>query len=429
MKIYVETLGCKVNQFESQAMEALLRQMGHEIRLSPEGCDGVILNSCAVTAESERKSRQALRRLMEKAPEAVFAVCGCWTQLRPEAAEALGVHVIGGSRGHETLVRDLEAAYREKKRVLHHDEALKRRMFEPLPAGRLEGRTRALLKIQDGCSNFCTYCVIPYTRGPSRSLPPEACAEGARAIASQGVQEIVITGIEVASYGRDLRPRCTLADAVEAVAAAAPGIRLRLGSLEPRVVTEEFAARLRKLPGLCPHFHLSLQSGCDATLQRMHRRYTAQAFYEAAETLRKHFPGCAIGADLITGFPGETEEEFQETLAFLEKVGFAFLHVFPYSQRPGTPADAMPGQVPKAEKKARAQRAIAVAERLTRTYLEAQVGKTLAVLPETEKNGLWHGHSENYCEVAAKGDMSRSVVANVQIMGVKNGKLDGIVIL
>ncbi|MBQ4321469.1 MAG: tRNA (N(6)-L-threonylcarbamoyladenosine(37)-C(2))-methylthiotransferase MtaB [Oscillospiraceae bacterium] len=429
MKIYVETLGCKVNQFESQAMEALLRQKGHEIVLSPEGCDGVILNSCAVTAESERKSRQALRRLMGEAPEAVYAVCGCWTQLRPEAGEALGAHVVAGSCGHETLISDLEAAYAEKKKTLHHDEALKRRVFEPLPAGRLEGRTRALLKIQDGCSNFCTYCVIPYTRGPSRSLPPEACAEGAKAIAEQGVQEIVITGIEVASYGRDLRPKCTLADAVEAVAKAAPEARLRLGSLEPRVVTEEFCRRLAALPGICPHFHLSLQSGCDATLQRMHRRYTAREFYDAAELLRKYFPGCAIGADLITGFPGETEEEFSATLAFLEKVNFSFLHVFPYSQRPGTPADSMPGQVPKAEKKARAQRAIAVAEKLTRRYLEAQVGKTLSVLLETEKDGLWQGHGKNYCEVAVKGQGARNLVANVQIIGVKNGKLDGIILL
>ena len=429
MKIYVETLGCKVNQFESQAMEALLRQKGHEIVLSPDGCDGVILNSCAVTAESERKSRQALRRLMEKAPEAVYAVCGCWTQLRPEAGEALGAHVVGGSRGHEEIVNDLEAAYFERKTALHHDEALKRRVFEPLPAGRLEGRTRALLKIQDGCSNFCTYCVIPYTRGPSRSLAPEECARGARAIAAQGVREIVITGIEVASYGRDLRPRCTLADAVEAVANAAPGTRLRLGSLEPRVVTEEFCRRLAALEGICPHFHLSLQSGCDATLQRMHRRYTAQEFYDAVELLRKHFPGCAIGADLITGFPGETEEEFSQTLAFLEKVNFSFLHVFPYSQRPGTPADSMPGQVPKAEKKARAQRAIAVAEKLTEKYLEAQVGKTLSVLLETEKDGVWYGHGKNYCEVAVTGDGERSFVANVQISGVKNQKLIGKILL
>ncbi len=425
MKIYVETLGCKVNQFESQAMEALLRSHGHEIVLSPEGCDAVILNSCAVTAESERKSRQALRKLMAAAPGAVSAVCGCWTQLRPEAGEALGADVVGGSRGHAQIVSDLEAALESRQKALHHDEALQRRVFEPLPAGRLEGRTRAMIKIQDGCSNFCTYCIIPYTRGPSRSLPPEDCAAEAAAIAAQGVTEIIITGIEVASYGRDLKPKCTLADAVEAIAKAAPGVRLRLGSLEPRVITEEFAARLGAIPGLCPHFHLSLQSGCDETLKRMHRRYTTEEFDNAVQRLRQVFPGCAIGADLITGFPGETEAEFETTLAFLEKVQFSFLHVFPYSQRPGTPADRMEGQVPKAEKKARAQRAIAVAERLTKAYLEAQVGKTLSVLLETEKDGVWHGHGENYCEVLAHGPGARGMVANVQIFGEKNGKLDG----
>ena len=425
MKVYVETLGCKVNQFESQAIESLLRERGHEIVPSPEACDAAVLNTCAVTAESERKSRQALRRLCAAAPDATIAVCGCWTQLRADTAAELGALIVTGSRGHREIAEELERAYSDHAAVIHRDEALRRRSFEPLPAGRLEGRTRSLLKIQDGCSNFCAYCIIPYTRGPSRSLPPEACAAEAARLAGEGCRELVITGIEIASYGRDLTPRSVLADAVEAVADAAPETRLRLGSLEPRAVTEDFVSRMAGLKGLCPHFHLSLQSGCDGTLRRMRRKYDTAAFLRAVRLLEAGFPGCAVGADLITGFPGETEEEFGTTLAFLRECGFAFLHVFPYSERPGTPAATMKGSVPKAVRKERAARAIAVAEELSSAYRAKQIGRTLAVLPESRMENGWTGHAENYCEVIFTGDAARNFVVSVQITGERDGKLVG----
>lgn len=425
MRVYVETLGCKVNQFESQAIESILRERGHEIVPGPETCDAAVLNTCAVTAESERKSRQALRRLRAAAPDAPIAVCGCWTQLKADTAAELGALVVTGSRGHREIAEELERAYASRAPAIHRDEALRRRVFEPLPAGRLEGRTRALLKIQDGCSNFCAYCIIPYTRGPSRSLPPEDCAAEAARLAGEGCREIVITGIEIASYGRDLTPRATLADAVEAIAAAAPGIRLRLGSLEPRAVTEDFVSRMERLDALCPHFHLSLQSGCDETLGRMRRRYDTAAFLRAVRLLEAGFPGCALGADLITGFPGETEEEFLKTLAFLRECGFAFLHVFPYSERPGTPAASMEGSVPKAVRKERAGRASAVAEELSKAYRAAQIGRVLSVLPESRTGDCWTGHAENYCEVVFSGNAARNFVVSVQITGERDGKLVG----
>ncbi|MBR6258601.1 MAG: MiaB/RimO family radical SAM methylthiotransferase, partial [Oscillospiraceae bacterium] len=339
MKVFIHTLGCKVNQYETGAMETLLRRRGHEITDAPDSCDAVIINTCAVTAESERKSRQAVRRLAAEAGEgAVVAVCGCCSQVSPESMKKIGADLIGGSGDREKFISELEKVCACKTKAFLIDDALKRREFENLPSGNEAGRTRAMLKIEDGCSNFCSYCVIPYARGPVRSMPAEIVSAEAKSLQERGFREIVITGIEIASYGRDLPGKPTLIDAVEAASAAAGNTRIRLGSLEPRIITEELCARLSALPNLCPHFHLSLQSGCDTVLERMRRKYDTARFYESVTLLRRYFPGCAIAADLICGFPGETEEEFSETLAFIEKCSFASMHVFPYSVRPGTRA-------------------------------------------------------------------------------------------
>ncbi|MCC8356272.1 MAG: MiaB/RimO family radical SAM methylthiotransferase [Oscillospiraceae bacterium] len=301
------------------------------------------------------------------------------------------------------------------------DDPFRRQYFEPLPAGAASGRTRAMLKIQDGCDHFCTYCVIPYTRGRVRSLPLADCAEQAADLKERGFREIVLTGIEIASYGKDLPEKPNLADAVEAVAQAAPGVRLHLGSLEPTVITEEFCARLAALGQLCRHFHLSLQSGCDDTLKRMARRYDTAAFLAACDRLRRYFPGCSLTADLICGFPGETEADFSATLEFLEQCEFFYVHAFPYSVRPGTKAAVMPNQLSHAQKEERVLRAREVIDRLQQRYLQAQVGKTLSVLFENE----WEGHAENYCRVRAETSATRGEVLPVRITGVSGDKLLG----
>lgn len=354
-----------------------------------------------------------------------MAVCGCWTQLSPQDAAALGAQVVHGSGSKQAFVDDIVRAMASREPAMCVDNPFQRFEFEPLPAGAVYGRTRAMLKIQDGCNNFCTYCVIPYTRGRIRSLPLEELRRQAAALDAAGYRELVLTGIEIAAYGRDLPGALTLADAVETAAKAAPHLRLRLGSLEPTAVTENFCARLAVLGCVCDHFHLSLQSGCDRTLTRMNRKYDTQAFFTCVERLRRYFPGCGLTADLITGFPGETEEDQLQTLHFLHRCAFSAVHVFPYSRRPGTKADTMPEQLSHAVKNARAHEAQRAADETKRAYLQAQVGRTLSVLFETERDGLWTGHSTNYCQVSVPGENLHGIVRNVEIAGVSGEMLVG----
>ena len=424
MNYIIATLGCKVNQYETQAVETLLQAHGHESAAPGEIADAVIVNTCAVTAESGRKSRQAIRRLQGENPGAVVAVCGCYSQLSPDDAAKIGASVIFGSNDKEKFVQAVENAVEKGESCREVDKPFQRRGFEKLPAGAVSGRTRAMLKIQDGCVNFCTYCIIPYTRGRLRSLPLADAAEEARRMAAEGYQELVLTGIEVASYGVDLPGKPGLADVIETVAAAAGGMRIRLGSLEPTVITEDFCRRVAGTGKLCRHFHLSLQSGCDRTLKAMNRKYDTARFYEAAELLRRYFPGCALTCDLITGFPGETEQDQAETLAFIEKCAFSDMHIFPYSRRPGTPADTMPDQLPNALKARRAHEAQAVARRMHRAFLDSCVGQTLPVLFETEENGS-QGHSDTYVLVHVPSPGLRGQTLPVHITGVEDERLLG----
>ena len=428
MKYIIYTLGCKVNQYETQAMETLLGEHGHTPAAEGETADAVIVNTCAVTAEAGRKSRQAINRLREENPGAVVAVSGCYSQLSPDTAAKLGADVIFGTGDRVKLVDAIERACAGGASERCVDKPFERRVFEELPAGAAEGRTRALLKIQDGCVNFCTYCIIPYTRGRLRSLPIADAASAAAKLCAEGYRELVLTGIEIASYGVDLEGKPSLADVVCAIAEAAPDMRLRLGSLEPTVITEDFCRRLASLGTLCRHFHLSLQSGCDRTLKNMNRKYDTARFYQAVELLRAYFPGCALTADLITGFPGETEQDQRETLAFIEKCGFADMHIFPYSRRPGTPADKMPEQCDNATKARRAHEAQAVADRMHRSFLEQSLGQTLPVLFETEEEGFCTGHSDTYVLVKARGTGLRGTVRNVRISAVEGDRLVGLAI-
>ena len=418
------TLGCKTNQYETQAMERLLSEMGHTIGHFNEKCDAYIVNTCSVTAVADKKNRAVIRRCRREHPEAVIAVCGCYSQHDAAAVRALGVDVIGGSAGRKAFLEDVLAALARQEKRESVDNALRRREFEVLPAGGLSERTRAMLKVQDGCVNFCTYCIIPYTRGPVRSAPLEVAVDQAKELALAGYKEIVVTGIEIASWGVDLPGKPAPGEMIEAVCLAVPELRVRLGSLEPRIVTEEFCRKMKKLPNLCPQFHLSMQSGCDSVLARMKRRYNTERYYESVALLKAHFPGCAITTDMIVAFPGETEAEFQESLAFIRRCGFADMHIFPYSRRPGTPADNMPGQHDNATKEARSRAAIAVASEMNLSYREALVGSVLEVLFEEESGTYFTGHAPNYVKVYAKGTQLHNEIRNVRITAIyKDGVL------
>ena len=416
MKFAFYTLGCKVNQYETQAMEQLLLAQGHSLGNFDEVCDGYIINTCSVTAVADRKNRTLIRRCRREHPEAIIAVCGCYTQHDGDAVWALGVDVVGGSAKREEFLENVLSAAQDRQHRQVLDAALRRREFEILPAGGLEERTRAMLKVQDGCCNFCTYCIIPYTRGPVRSAPLELAVEQAKSLAEKGYREIVVTGIEIASWGVDLPGKPGLETLLTAVCEAVPQLRVRLGSLEPRIITEEFCAAMKKLPNICPQFHLSMQSGCDSVLKRMKRKYDTARYLESVETLYRHFPGCAVTTDMIVAFPGETEEEFRQSLDFIQKCRFADMHVFPYSRRPGTPADKMPGQHNNATKESRSREAINVADRLRRQWLEAQKDLVMDVLFEENDGDFCTGHTPNYLKVYVKGISLHNEIRSVRLL-------------
>ena len=418
MRFAFYTLGCKTNQYETQAMERLLTDQGHEIGSFDQPCDGYIINTCSVTAVADKKNRAVIRRCRRENPNAVIGVCGCYSQHAPEDIRALGVDVIGGSGGRQGFLEEMLSALESHTHRESLDNALRRRDFEVLPAGGLEERTRAMLKVQDGCVNFCTYCIIPYTRGPVRSAPLDLAVEQAKDLASRGYREIVVTGIEIASWGVDLPGKPPVTELIEGICVAVPELRVRLGSLEPRVVTEEFCQRLSKLPNLCPQFHLSMQSGCDTVLQRMHRKYDTARYYESVCLLRQFFPGCAVTTDMIVAFPGETEEEFTASLSFIRRCAFADMHIFPYARRPGTPADKMPGQHNNATKEARSKAAIAVAEEMSRAYRESLIGSVQNVLFEEKDGPYFTGHAPNYVKVYLEGDNLHNVIRPVTVTGI-----------
>ena len=426
MQFAFYTLGCKTNQYETQAMERLLLDRGHTIGRFDQRCDGYIINTCSVTAVADKKNRAIIRRCRRENPDAVIGVCGCYTQHAAQAVRELGADVIGGSGDRQGFLELMLSALEDRTHRESLDNALGRREFEVLPAGGLEERTRAMLKVQDGCVNFCTYCIIPYTRGPVRSAPLDTALEQAKAIAAQGYKEIVVTGIEIASWGVDLPGKPTLIDLVESLCQAVPEVRIRLGSLEPRVITRAFCDRLKSCPNLCPQFHLSMQSGCDTVLSRMKRKYDTARYYESVELLREAFPGCAVTTDMIVAFPGETEEEFRESLRFIRKCCFADMHIFPYSRRPGTPADKMPGQLGNAIKEARSREAIAVAAEMNRAYRESMVGSTQEVLFEDKHLSLYAGHTPNYMKVYAAGEDLHNRLRQVTITGLYEDGLFGV---
>ena len=410
MKYAFYTLGCKVNQYETQAMQQLLLARGDTLGEFDGVCDCYIVNTCTVTAVSDKKSRNAIRRARKLNPNAVIGVCGCYAQTAPEEIRKLDVDVLIGTDGRAEFLDKMAAAAAEKLRWEHVEDAGLPRAFEQLPSGGLAERTRALLTVEDASNNFCTYSIIPYARGRVRSLPLENAVEEARKLAAEGYREIVVNGIEISSWGWEWHDGSCLRQLLAALCAAVPSVRIRLGSLEPRTIDEEFCKTLSGFENLCPQFHLSLQSGSDSVLRRMHRKYDSARYLQSVELLHRYFPGCAVTTDLIVGFPGETEAEFEASLALIRRCALSKVHIFPYSRREGTPAAKMPDQVPKAVKEARASRAAAVAAELEDAFHTSLIGTEQPVLFEQPENGFYAGHAPNYAKVyTAPGELHNAV--------------------
>ncbi len=397
MKVSVITLGCKVNQYESQAMLGDLSEAGYSACDCADGCDVVIVNSCTVTAESDRKVRQALRRARRENPDAVLVLAGCMPQAFPEEAERLTeADIVLGNSNRSSLVHDIQDFLAAGRRIV--DIAPHGNIFEPMRVDRFFERTRAFVKIEDGCNRFCSYCIIPYARGRVRSKPMGDLQAELLQIAANGYREVVLTGINLSAYGQELG--LTLCNAVEAACKVKGIDRVRLGSLEPERLEEDVIGRLRRQPKLCPQFHLSLQSGCDATLKRMNRHYTADEYRAIVKNLRGVFPNAAVTTDIMVGFPGETEEEFMQSLAFEQEIGFAKAHVFVYSRRPGTVAAKMEGQVTRRTGEERSAKMMEAAKQTRRTFLARQAGLAEPVLFEQRHpQDLYEGYTANYTPV------------------------------
>ena len=398
--IAYHTLGCKVNQYDTQAMEEILEKAGFQTVPFSSRADVYLINTCTVTGTGDKKSLQTVRRIRRMYPESRIVLCGCMAQLYgEELLSKTGADLIIGTQHRTSVAGLLQKVMDTGKPVCAVEPIREDICFEDLTVTRQNERTRAVVKIQEGCDNRCTYCIIPRVRGPIRSrLPEDICGE-VRRLADSGFCEIVLTGIHLSSYGRDLNRSVNLNDVIDALQQIEGIIRIRLGSLEPVVVTKEFAQRLKADSRICPQFHLALQSGSDSVLRRMKRRYNTSQYYKAVENIREVFPHAAITTDILTGFPGETEDEFRETAGMIEKVGFSRIHVFPYSSRPFTPAAEMPGQLTETEKQRRCRELIAVGKRTAMEYNRSWVGMMTELIPEEKVGGAWEGYTPEYLRV------------------------------
>ena len=420
------TLGCKVNQYETEAVEELFEKNGYTSVPFSEKADCYIINTCSVTSMSDRKSRQMIRRARKTNPDALIAVMGCYSQTAPDEVLAIdGVNLVLGTKDKSSAVR-LMGTLKQGDKLNAVTDVRDNHTFEELRIERCTGRTRAYIKIQDGCSQFCSYCIIPYARGPVRSRPEDEIVCEVKKLAEAGYKEVILTGIHAAAYGQDLQNtsldrllnRLDTIDGIE---------RIRLSSIEPMTLNSDFIDGIRSCKKLCPHFHISLQSGCDETLRRMNRHYTTEQFEGIVNGLRGAFPGCAVTTDIMTGFAGETDEEFEKTLEFVKHIKFADAHVFQYSRRRGTPAAKRPGQVPPEIKDARSKaimKAVAVSKN---EFLQNELGKTVDVLFETKtKDGLYEGKTANYITVHAPSDENISGrILKTALMSTENGIIFG----
>ncbi len=424
MKFTVFTLGCKVNQYESQAVAELLEKQGYGQAAFHETPDIVIVNSCSVTAESDRKTRQTVRKFRAKYPNATIVLMGCMTSAHPNTADELPeADIVMGNREHKKLISLINEFSAAKRRIVDVEKHEKNEEYSALSITDFSEHTRAFMKIEDGCDRFCTYCIIPYARGFVRSRDIESIRQEAKDLADNGYREVVLVGINLSSYGKD--NGLNLYDAVKAVAETEGIKRVRLGSLEPDLMDDALLENLKTVDKFCPQFHLSLQSGCDATLKRMNRHYDSAFYYDLVSRIRAVFENSAITTDIMVGFAGETAEEFECSLQFAEKVGFAKSHIFAYSRRKGTVADKMSGQISNSEKAERSRRMIDLTKRSEQAFLASQIGKTAKVLIETNDNGWLFGYTENYTPVKLKG--SADMCGEIKTVHLQNAS-DGCVL-
>ena len=424
-KIAFITLGCKVNLYDTEAMAELFTEKGYEVVDFEEYADVYLINTCTVTNLGDKKSRQMIRRAKRINPNSVVVATGCYAQVASEeVAKIEGINIVIGTKNRSEIVETVENYVTENGVVNNVSDIMGEKEFEPLQISRLTNRTRAYIKIQEGCNRYCTYCIIPYARGPIRSRKPEEVVEEVKKLAENGFKEVVLTGIHVASYGLDLG-NITLADIIEKVHSVDGIERIRFSSMETLAIDNEFVARMSKLPKVCDHYHLSLQSGCNRTLKRMNRKYNAEQYAEACERLRNAFPNVAITTDIIVGFPDETEEDFKESLAFAERMKLDKIHTFPYSPKKGTPAAKMKNQISGDVKSQRSKEMIALSDKMNIDFLNNNIGKTVPVLFEDMENGFWQGHTTNYIKVLAKSDEN----LNNKIVDVKLDKIHGVEIV
>ena len=422
-------LGCKVNQYESEAIAELFAEKGYEIVDIDDEADVYVINTCTVTNFGDKKSRQLIRKVKRQNENAIVCVVGCYAQTAPqELMKVEGVNLVLGTKDRAQIVELVENYKVENGVESHVSDIMKERLFEPLSIQKLANRTRAYLKIQDGCSQYCSYCIIPYARGPIRSREPEDVIAEVKRLAENGFKEVVLTGIHVASYGKDRRDT-SLLEILRQVHEVEGIDRIRFSSIEPNVVTEEFAQAIADMPKVCDHFHLSLQSGCDKTLKEMNRKYDTEKYRQAVATLRKYLPEVALTTDIIAGFPGETEEDFQASYDFAKEIGFAKIHAFPYSPKRGTPAAERKDQLLNAVKSERSHRLIELSDQMADDFIQAYVGKEVEVLYERAVGeGVYEGHTTNYIKVDGTSDKDlTNVICKTKITKAEKEQLFGTV--
>lgn len=426
MKVAFSTLGCRVNVYESEAMAEKFIREGYEVVDASEAADVYVINTCTVTNMGDKKSRQIISRARRLNENSIIAVVGCYSQIAPkEVSEIPGVDVVLGTRNKGDVVYYVNKAKDEGKSQVHVEGVLKNKKFEELNIEEYQDKTRAFLKIQDGCNRFCTYCIIPYSRGSVCSKDPKKVLEEVNKLAEHGFKEIILSGIHTASYGLDLEGNVNLIDIIEEIEKVEGIERIRIGSIEPAFFTPEVIEKIKKFKKLCPHFHLSLQSGCDSTLKRMNRRYTAQEYADSVKLLRETMPDVSITTDVIVGFPGETEEEFNETYEFLKNIKLTKTHVFKYSPRKGTKASDMQDQIDGSIKEKRSKLLIELSNKNEKEFIEKFIGTEMDVLIETEakgQEGMYEGYTRNYIKVQVPcscADVTGKIV-DIEITKVEN---------
>ena len=438
-KVAFISLGCKVNQYETNAMSQEFLEAGYEVVGFSDVADIYIVNTCTVTNMADRKSRQMLRRVKEKNSKAILVACGCYAQVGKEELKKIEeIDLIIGNNEKKDVVCIVENYQKNRESQADNvknsednyiiSDVMHQKGYVEFGTTTYTEKTRAVVKVQDGCDRFCSYCIIPYARGRVRSRKIENVIDEVEQIVKKGIKEIVITGIHIASYGKDFNYEISLINLLEELNRINGLERIRLGSIEPTIITKDFVNRLAQLDKICDHFHLSLQSGCNDTLKRMNRRYSVQEFEEAVELLRNKFPNAALTTDIIVGFPGETDNEFDETYNFLRKIAFYRMHVFKYSQRKGTKAAVMPEQIEGETKEKRSKILLELSDENEKNYNLKYVGKDVEVLFEEKEGEFYKGHTKNYIEVLSKGENLDNKIVNVKVTKSNGKNLEGDII-